>query len=630
MPRSLFPAWLAIAALTGAVYWAGLYGDFAFDDYHVIVDNPTLALASPAPAALLDAAFSTRTGPLLRPLAMLSFAVDRTLGGPQAFHFKLTNLVLHIVNAGLLMVLLRSLLARLAPPSRPLPALAAAVIVALWAVHPINLSSVLYVVQRMTLLAASGVLVALIAYCVARERQLAGRPAAWGPWLAGLGGWVCGLAAKETAALLPLFVLAIECFAFRFVALPRPRPWPRRALLLAALVLVVAAGALLVTFVGNYGGRDFTLGERLMTEARVLFLYLRMLLVPDVSLFALFHDDIALSRGLLAPPTTLPALLGIGAAIALMLRARPRYLAFGIAWFLAAHALESTVLPLELMHEHRNYLAGVGPLVVLVMAACFFLAGRVPARGAALLALAALAILAGVSAVRAAKWADPWQQLAMEAHYHPQSSRTVYEYGRLSIKRAGETGNAALYDAGIAAVERSTTLEPVYAPYVAKASLINQALNTGAHARAERYLADVLADARAAQRAEVFQSIVYCQVTSRCTPAPDTVFRLTDSLLNDDDLRPAQRREVLETLAVYYIRILGDSAAALRILEDVTGQWPRARAPRIRLMEVLMAIGREDEARRMASDFLAAQPWHYRISERPEYRRVRRLLGDAA
>ena len=626
MTRQLFAAWLAIAVLTVGVYWAGLHGDFAFDDYHVIVDNPTLDLANFSPATLLDAAFSTETGPLLRPFAMLSFALDRTLGGPDAFHFKLANVVLHLLNAALLLALLYRVLPRLAPASRPVPVLVAAVVVALWAVHPVNLSSVLYVVQRMTLLAAMGVLVALVAYCVARERQLTGRPASWGPWVAGGVGWLLGLASKETAALLPLFVLAIEVFAFRFAALPRPRGWPRGVLLLVVAALGAAAILLFVELIGRYGSRDFTLAERLMTEARVVVIYLRMLLLPDLSLFAMFHDDIAFSRGLLSPPTTLLALLAIGAAALFMLRGRPRYLAFGIAWFFAAHAMESTVLPLELMHEHRNYLAAVGPLVALVMAVYLFLESRLPKRGLALVALAAVAILAGITGLRAAKWADPWQQMAMEAHYHPQSSRTTYEYGRLSIKRAGETNNAALYAEGLAAVERSTTLEPVYKPYVAKASLINQALNTDAPERAERHLADVLDDPRDRQRVEVFHSVVYCQVTATCKPHPDVVFRLAESLLGDEDLAPVRRRKTLEWLAVYYTNILGDSDAAIRILSELADEWPRARAGRIRLMEVLMAVGRAAEARAMVKDYLDARPWHYPISNRPEYRRLRRLL----
>jgi len=529
------------------------------------------------------------------------------------------------LNAGLLLVLLRCLLARLAPPSQPVPVLLAAVVVALWAVHPINLSSVLYVVQRMTLLAAMGVLVALIAYCVARERQLAGRPASWGPWVAGGAGWLLGLAAKETAALLPLFVLVIEVFAFRFAAAPRPRGWQRGMLLLGGVALGAAAILLFMELIGRYGSRDFTLAERLMTEARVVLIYLRMLLVPDLSLFAMFHDDITFSRGLLSPPTTLLALLAIGAAAGLMLRGRPRYLAFGIAWFFAAHAMESTVLPLELMHEHRNYLAAVGPLVAVVMAVYLFLETRLSKRGLAFVALAGVAILAGITGLRAAKWADPWQQMAMEVHYHPQSSRTTYEYGRLSIKRAGEMNNAALYAEALAAVERSTTLEPVYKPYVAKASLINQALNTDAPERAERHLADVLDDPRDRQRVEVFHSVVYCQVTATCKPHPDVVFRLAETLLADEDLAPVRRRKTLEWLAVYYTNILGDRDAAIRILSELTDEWPYARAGRIRLMEVLMAVGREAEARAMAEDYLDARPWHYPISNRPEYRRLRRL-----
>ena len=73
---------LVLLAAVMLVYLPGLEGRFTFDDYPTIVDNPALDLSAVDLSALLDAAFSgAGTGPLARPLALLSFAAQRTLGG---------------------------------------------------------------------------------------------------------------------------------------------------------------------------------------------------------------------------------------------------------------------------------------------------------------------------------------------------------------------------------------------------------------------------------------------------------------------------------------------------------------------------------------------------------------------
>ena len=155
MNRGLALAGLVLIGLVGLVYLPGLGGGFAFDDYHTIVDNPSLDIQTLSWDALLDAAMSgVGIGPLARPLAMLSFAANRSVAGLRPEAYKLTNLAIHALNALLIFGLLRSWLPRLAPRA---PTACAWLIAALWALHPINLTAVLYVVQRMTSLSATWV-----------------------------------------------------------------------------------------------------------------------------------------------------------------------------------------------------------------------------------------------------------------------------------------------------------------------------------------------------------------------------------------------------------------------------------------------------------------------------------------
>ena len=115
-------------------------------------------------------------------------------------------------------------------------------------------------------------------------------------------------------------------------------------------------------FLGGYEGRDFDLLQRLLTQARVLFLYLGLLLIPDIRRFGLYHDDLVTSTGLFDPSSTFLAVVAWAVIVVFILwgaRRRAPW-AFASAWFLVGHGMESTIVPLEQMHEHRNYVPSVG------------------------------------------------------------------------------------------------------------------------------------------------------------------------------------------------------------------------------------------------------------------------------
>lgn len=107
----------------------------------------------------------------------------------------------------------------------------------------------------------------------------------------------------------------------------------------------------------GYSARS-SLTERPLTEGRVVIFYLYLIVCPHLESFGIYHDDIAISTSLTTPPTTIFALLTLGALVVAAWRMRESrpIVSFGIAWFLVGHLLESTILPLEIAHEHRNYL----------------------------------------------------------------------------------------------------------------------------------------------------------------------------------------------------------------------------------------------------------------------------------
>ena len=182
----------------------------------------------------------------------------------------------------------------------------------------------------------------------------------------------------------------------------------------------------------GYQLRPFSLTERLLTEGRVLWFYLDLIVAPDLKAFGLYHDDFVVSTGLLSPWTTLPALLGLAGLVLLAWLARTRapVVAFGILWFLIGHALESTVLPLELVHEHRNYL----PVLGILLAAGWALMLALERQGShrrigVVLAAAALGYSSFLTALRSHQFGDEVRRTQVEARDHPSSARAQHEAG---------------------------------------------------------------------------------------------------------------------------------------------------------------------------------------------------------
>lgn len=471
---------LFVVATTVAAYWPGLSGNFALDDYTNVVDNKAIVTQELSWDSLSHAAFSFQAGPSMRPLSMVSFMLNAYFTGSQdATPFKATNLTIHIINGLLVGWLLLQLLGawreRHAPavPSERVQWLAL-VVAALWLLHPLNVMPVLYVVQRETALATLFMLLGLNAYVRVRRRQFTDRRSGWLLWFAVPGCTLVAVLCKESGALLPVYTLAVEAFLFGFA---RRQGGVDHWLTLFYVLFLLLPGSLglgwaLFAHNGsllNYTGRDFVLSERLMTEARVIWLYIRWTLLPDPTVLGLYHDDIAVSRSLLTPPATLFAILGIGALLAacMLLRRRRPLVALGIAWFLGGQLMESTIFPLELAYEHRCYLPDLGLLLALVLLlypltdASFW---RYPRYASLVVALAACAATTGL---RAYDWRDNLSFARSEARHHPDSPYATYMLGQtyanlvLMNDDRGQYDNAVTSLKAASAVQNSTIIPDV-------------------------------------------------------------------------------------------------------------------------------------------------------------------------
>ncbi|OOG36080.1 hypothetical protein B0E52_17515 [Rhodanobacter sp. C06] len=472
--------WLLLAlaaAATAAVYWPGIAGGWVFDDYPNIVDNAAIHISQghSTLAAWVNSALSSPSSFLRRPLASLTFSLNWMMGNGSPWPFKVTNVVIHLINGVLLFCMLRALLqlagwrqSRFSQASPSLPdgelghtafdpaaATRLALIVSTaWMVLPINLMAVLYVVQRMESLCQVFVLAGLWAYLHGRWMMLTARDKRRDHrgFALVVGGIVLGtslgLMSKETAVLLPVLAFLAEWVILRFArATPAGHPLPgasekqtRDARLWWTFVVTLFVPAVLGTawllrvalHPGSWVGRDFTLAQRLLTEARVLVDYLHWTLLPNPTVLSLYHDEIVISTGLLTPWTTLAAIVSLAAlgVLAVWLRNRQPLISLGIGWFFAAQLLTATIVPLELVYEQRMYFASIG---VLLAAGTWLLGLRwriaLPILRGFLVAIGLL-WFALVTHLRAQDWSNPLRLAVAEATNHPDSERAVYEAGR--------------------------------------------------------------------------------------------------------------------------------------------------------------------------------------------------------
>ena len=440
---------LLIGLLTVAIYLPGLSGDYMFDDSSSLLNNKALDIESLAAHELASAAFSSHAGTLQRPVSMLSFALNRFFFGVAPYSHKVVNLVIHLLTGIGLMILGRLVMrSYLATHKDGIPASVVrwlpVVVAGLWLVHPLNLTTVLYIVQRMAGLSAMFSVMGLCMYLLGRLRMQAGKN--------GMAHILTGLLlfgslavfSKENGILLPLYMLVLEATLFRF----RNHQGNRDRIIIGFFSLTVALPALLTLLVlifdprslVNYGVRTFDMQERLMTEARVLIFYLKMIIAPSVSELGLYHDDIRISRGLLDPPETLASILVLAGLIvtAFSLSTRKALFSLGILWFFAGHILESTVISLEIAHEHRNYLADYGILLavcaLISQARTQHLGSVIRIGGPALFML----MFSYTTWLRAGQWSDNINHAVYEARHHPQSPRAVFAAGRIFSRLALE------------------------------------------------------------------------------------------------------------------------------------------------------------------------------------------------
>jgi protein O-mannosyl-transferase len=445
-------AWPIIFISTVLVYYPGLSGPFLLDDHANIFAGRQpegISLES-----LAYAATNNNSGLLGRPISAASLAISRHLYGENPAGFKAENLLLHLL-AGLLIAILFTKIEKASStqPNGPFKHLAL-VTTGFWLLHPVQVSTVLYVVQRMSILSTIFVVLSLLSYFKMRDARNTFPYALWTTCY-----FISALLAtlsKETGVLVVGLALLIDSTLSTngsgFTSPAKQKIFRTLCCYIPIAAFVGIFATRFTLFMSGYHERDFTLSERLFTQTHAMTFYLKEYFFPQLSELSLYHDDFQIARKL--ADANWIFILGVIAALvfARKIRRHAPLVTLGLLWFLWAHILESTVLPLEMVFEHRNYLPYMG-LALITHQIGTVLFAYFPRINGKIFAATAIMVLATLTNLRAHEWSSPENWLSSVIANHPDSQRATTAVAHYFQQR-GNQQQAKIY------LQKSARIKP--------------------------------------------------------------------------------------------------------------------------------------------------------------------------
>ncbi len=346
------------------IYAQTLDSPWHMDDYHNIKDNLKIQMNTLDLSSIKASLYATPDfeNTLYRPVSNLSFALNWFWGKDDVKGYHVVNIAIHMVTAFLLYLTLIQLLqtpnaGKWDQDSLYFIALLSSIF---WAIHPIQIQAVTYIVQRMAALAALFYIMGILCFLKARMTCSPAQRTIF--TVLCTMSFALGLGSKNNAILLPVFLLLIEFVFFRDLS---SKSFQKKAVvvIITAALLIAVAGVLLFFEKGlsqildPYKVKPFSMGQRLLTQPTVLLFYLSQIFYPIAHRFSIAHD-VTYATSLFQPWYTFFSISIVIFLIGLALFriCKTPILSFAILFYFGNHVVESTFLPLEMIFEHRNYL----------------------------------------------------------------------------------------------------------------------------------------------------------------------------------------------------------------------------------------------------------------------------------
>lgn len=425
---------LILLLLGFAVYYPGLQGSFIFDDFPNL---RTLGLNGGVTDwqtfwSFVSGGFSGPTG---RPISLVTFLLDANNWPAEPHGFKYTNVLIHLLNGTLVFAITIQILSLIEGVTHSRASWVALVATSLWLLHPQLTSTTLYVVQRMAMLSALFCFAGISGYLFGRVRLISSPLKAYIIMTVAVGaGTLLATFSKENGAVLPLLILCIEAtIVSRNRSVQKLSPWWKWGVLIipsVGLVLYLLKGPITHGWFSDYGTRDFSPYERLLTQSRVVLSYLVDWFTPNSAGGAIYYDNVILSKGIFSPISTAVSLLILLAALTFSIVKRNAFslVSFVVLFFLSSLIIESTTIGLELKFDHRIYLGSAFIFLPFVLAASNYLSSRALK---ALLGMTLVASFAGLTYSAASLWGNHQQLTMVWAIKNPNSVRSQTEAAQM-------------------------------------------------------------------------------------------------------------------------------------------------------------------------------------------------------
>jgi tetratricopeptide (TPR) repeat protein len=341
------------------IYGNSFNCEWQFDDIPNIVENVNVHLKSLFWTDIKKSFHITPAQGLPRPVAYLSFGLNYYSGGLNVFGYHVVNFIIHYLAALFLFLFIFNTLnlPLLKEKYRHIAYPVTLLAVTLWATNPVQVNAVTYIVQRMTSLSGMAYIMSMYFYLKGRTSDNHSRSILF--FMLCVLSALISFGSKENAAMLPVSLFLYDLFLIQGIS--RQTLWKNLIIFIFPLSLLITLSAVFLNYSRmiflNYSQWTFTLQERLLTEPRVILYYISLLLYPVSSRLTIDHD-IAISRSLFDPWSTLIAILIILSLIgyAAYTSRKSPLIAYCIIFFFLNHLIEGSFIALDLIFEHRNYL----------------------------------------------------------------------------------------------------------------------------------------------------------------------------------------------------------------------------------------------------------------------------------